>query len=151
MIPEFGARLDGIDYAERPGVYAVIENDDRQVAVIETGSGYFLPGGGVETGEAEIEALKREILEETGYQVSVLAGKCEAVEYLEARAEGMYYRIYSRFYRVQLEAKIGEGREKDHRLVWLRQEDALKLLRRQSQVWAVQWLTRMTRMDEWHE
>lgn len=148
MIPEFGARLDGTDYTERPGVYAIIENGDRQVAVIETGSGYFLPGGGVETGETEVEALKREILEETGYQVLVLAGKCEAVEYLEARAEGMYYRIHGKFYRAQLEAKIGEGIEKDHRLVWLRQEDALKVLRRQSQVWAVQWLTRMARMDE---
>lgn len=137
-IREFGTRLDGKNYIDRPGVYAVIEDNHKQIAVIETSNGYFLPGGGVNSGETEVEALKREIMEEIGYQVSELADIGEAVEYIKAHTDGKYYRIPSRFYKVQIGSKIGEGIEKDHRLVWLWQGDALKLLMRQSQVWAIQ-------------
>ena len=136
-IREFGARLEGIDYIDRPGVYAVIENDHEQIAVIETNNNYFLPGGGVESGETDMEALRREILEEIGYQVLAAAQIGETIEYIEAYTDGKYYRVLGRFYRVQIGAKIGQGVEKDHRLVWLRQKDALKLLLRKSQVWAV--------------
>lgn len=136
-IHEFGVRLDGIVYIDRPGVYAVIENDDKQIAVIETGNGYFLPGGGIDSGESDLDALKRELIEEIGYQVSVLGELGETVEYINAYSDERSYRICSKFFRVRLSSKIGEGIEKDHRLVWLPQEDALKLLARQSQVWAV--------------
>jgi 8-oxo-dGTP diphosphatase len=137
-IPEFGNKLDGIDYIDRRGAYAVIENDDRQIAVIETRYGYFLPGGGIDPGETHADALKRELMEETGYQVSLLAEIGAAVDYIKAAREKKYYQIRSKFYRVQLDSKLGEGVENDHRLVWLVQEEALKLLTRQSQVWVVQ-------------
>ena len=138
MIPEFGIRLAGIEYIDRPGVYAVIENDTDQIAVIEAASGFFLPGGGIDPGETELEALKRELMEETGYQISVIGELGTAVEYIEASSENAYCRIQSRFYRVELETKTGDGVERDQRLVWLPREKAIKGLRRQSQVWAVQ-------------
>ena len=137
LIPTFGNRLDGIDYVDRPGAYAVIANEDKQIAVIVTGQGYYLPGGGIDPGETAVNALKRELVEEIGYQVSVFEEIGAAVEYIEASGEGKYYQIRSRFYKAQLGMKIGEGIDLDHRLVWLLQEDALKLLSRQSQIWAV--------------
>jgi hypothetical protein len=54
---EFGNKLDGIDYIVRPGAYAVIEGNDKRIALIETGNGYFLPGGGIDAGETEGEQL----------------------------------------------------------------------------------------------
>lgn len=144
-IPEFGNKLDGIDYTDRRGAYAVIENDDRQIAVIETSNGYFLPGGGIDPGETDADALKRELIEETGYQVSLLAEIGAALEYIKAAREEKYYQIRSKFYKVQLDSKIGAGVENDHRFVWLAQEEALKLLTRQSQVWAVQKMTTVQR------
>ena len=134
---EFGPQLEGIEYIERPGVYAIIENDSRQIAVIETGSGCFLPGGALEPGETEAQALQREVVEELGYQVSTLVKIGEAVEYLKAYADGKYYRIHGMFYTAQLGPKVGESQEKDHRLVWLPQTTALKLLTRPSQAWAI--------------
>ena len=137
MIPEFGTRLVGIDYMDRPGVHAVIEDDDGQVGVIETSTGYFLPGGGMDPGETEVDALKREIMEEIGYQVSALAEIGAAVEYIQAAQEKKHYRIQSKFYQVRLDSRIAEGIEKDHRFVWLPKEEAQQLLTRQSQAWAV--------------
>ena len=135
---EFGDKLDGIRYIARRGAYAVIQNNDRQIGLIETGNGYFLPGGGIDPGETEIDALKRELIEETGYQISVIREIGAAVEYIEASREKTYYQIQSTFYRVQLGSKTGEGIEKDHRFIWLPLEAAIQLLTRQSQVWAVQ-------------
>ena len=137
-IPEFGTKQDGVDYIDRPGVYAVIENNDRQIAVIKTSNGYFLPGGGIDIGESDIEALRREVVEETGYQISILREIGAAVEYIDVEGEEKHYQIRSRFYRVQLRSKVRNGVEKDHRLVWLLPEDVMKLLKRQGQVWIIQ-------------
>jgi 8-oxo-dGTP diphosphatase len=137
-IPNFGVRVDEVKYIDRPGVYAVIENEDEQIAVIKTGTGYFLPGGGMDPGETEAEALKREIMEETGYQVLSSVELGEATEYIKAYREEKYFRIHSTFFKVQLGSKIGEGVEKDSRLVWLCREEALKLLVRPGQVWAIE-------------
>ena len=137
-IPEFGNKQDGIDYLDRPGAYAVIESNDKQIAIIETSKGYFLPGGGINTNETDTDALKREILEELGYQVSVMAKLGETIEYFKASSDETYYQIHSSFYKVHLGSKIGEGIEEDHQLVWLSPEEAAKLLVPQGQVWAVQ-------------
>ena len=137
-IPKFGTKQDGTDYIDRPGVYAVIQNHAGRVAIIKTNRGYFLPGGGIDFNESDIDALQREIFEEIGYQVTVLEKLGEAVEYIQAYSDEKNYRIHSKFYRAQLDAKKAEGVEKDHRLVWLLQENARKLLVRQSQTWAIQ-------------
>lgn len=132
-IPEFGNRLEGINYIDRPGAYAVIQNKDKQIAVIQTGKGNFLPGGGMDPGETEVDALKRELVEEIGYQISGIEEIGAAVEYIKASGEDQYYQIRSMFYQAQLDARVGDGIEQDHRLIWLSQEDALSRLTRQGQ------------------
>lgn len=54
------------------GVRALVVNDDEQVLLVRHsyGSGWYLPGGGVSRGESILDALHRELLEETGIQVS---------------------------------------------------------------------------------
>jgi hypothetical protein len=77
-------------------------------------------------------------MEETGYQVLELEEIGEAVEYSKADSDQRSYRIHSKFFKAQLGSKIAEGIEEDHRLVWLARGDAIRLLLRQGQVWAVQ-------------
>ena len=137
-IPEFGIKQEGIDYIDRPSVCAVIENNERKIAIIETCNRYFLPGGGIDKNESDVDALKREILEEIGYQAFVLSKIGETIEYIKPDRDEKHYQIYCRFYIVQLGSKIEEIVEKDHRLVWLLQEDAVELLSSQGQVWAIQ-------------
>ena len=123
---------------DRPGAYAVIEDDAGLIAVIETGRGWFLPGGGMDAGETAVEALQREMLEETGYEVLVIAEIGARIEVVYAADEDTHYRIRSHFYQAHLAAKIADGAEPDHRLVWLARDDALDRLTRPSQAWAVE-------------
>ena len=101
-IPEFGCQQDGVDYVDRPGVYALIKNCEMNIAVIEVGDRYFLPGGGIEKNESDVDALLREILEETGHEARVLSKIGESIEYIQSEVNKTHYRIHSKFYQVQL-------------------------------------------------
>lgn len=53
----------------RSAVYAIIVNEEKNVLLVKQWDGYDFPGGGVEPGESLNDALSREVLEETGYQI----------------------------------------------------------------------------------
>jgi len=63
--------------AFRPAVYGVIIEDGK-VLLSKQWDGYDFPGGGIEIGESIVDALKREVREETGLEVEV--GKILACE-----------------------------------------------------------------------
>ena len=64
---------------KREAVRAIfIKNEDILLITSEKGD-YKLPGGGVEKGEMREEALKREVLEETGYKFSDIKEFIEVV------------------------------------------------------------------------
>lgn len=52
-------------------VRAVIINDKGKCLLVRYAGLYMLPGGRVDEGETELEALKREILEESGIEINV--------------------------------------------------------------------------------
>ena len=64
-----GAFNPSVTYTERPTVKALILNEQNEVLIINNG---LLPGGGIETGEDDETALRREIVEEVGMNVSDL-------------------------------------------------------------------------------
>ncbi|PIR62417.1 MAG: NUDIX hydrolase [Candidatus Pacebacteria bacterium CG10_big_fil_rev_8_21_14_0_10_42_12] len=54
----------------RPAVYGVIIQEDK-ILLSKQWNGYNFPGGGIELGENTEDALKREVKEETGIEISV--------------------------------------------------------------------------------
>lgn len=118
--------------APRVTARAVVRRDDGLYAVMHTGKYdmYMLPGGGVDSGEAIEDALRREIAEETG---------CECREIFELgivtenRAHADYTQV-SYYYAVSTpgpqrenqltEAEINNGTE----LQWHTLENALRLI-----------------------
>ncbi|MDH3263706.1 MAG: NUDIX hydrolase [Paracoccaceae bacterium] len=74
MVRRFGERIvAGRRYARRPGVYAVLLQDDGVLLThqAEPVPEVQLPGGGIDGGEQPIAALHREVYEETGWTIAL--------------------------------------------------------------------------------
>lgn len=68
-------------YTDRHAVRAIVYNPTtKHIALIHIAKGnyYKLPGGGIEVDEDHLEAIKREIFEETGCEVAVENHTCFA-------------------------------------------------------------------------
>lgn len=63
-------RVDIQKLAFRPAVYAIIVRNGK-ILLSKQWGGYALPGGGVRVAETTEEALKREVREETGYDIKI--------------------------------------------------------------------------------
>ena len=56
----------------RPGAYAILPRGGRFLLVAQVGAEVeiMLPGGGIDPGESPLQALHREVLEETGWRIA---------------------------------------------------------------------------------
>ncbi|PWE30040.1 NUDIX hydrolase [Maritimibacter sp. 55A14] len=63
-----------IRYGERPGAYALLERGGQLLVThqAEPSPEYQLPGGGIDPGESPLQALHREVFEETGWRIEPL-------------------------------------------------------------------------------
>ncbi len=64
--------IAGKRYRARPGAYAILPRGGSLLITrqAEPESEYQLPGGGIDPGESAIQALHREVLEETGWKIA---------------------------------------------------------------------------------
>lgn len=73
MIRRFGPPpLAGQHYRRRPGAYALLIRDRRILLTFQQSPAteFQLPGGGIDPGEAPLQALYREVAEETGWCIA---------------------------------------------------------------------------------
>lgn len=73
MIRRYGSTpIAGHKYVQRPGAYAILPRGGKVLVTYQGAphDEFQLPGGGIDAGEGPIEALHREVLEETGYRIA---------------------------------------------------------------------------------
>ena len=73
MLPRYGPPPEpGRTYRRRRGVYAVLARAGHVLLTHQARPApeFQLPGGGMEVGEAPLDALHREVLEETGWRIA---------------------------------------------------------------------------------
>lgn len=110
-----------IRYKERKCVYAILYDNDGNIAITNDGK-YFFFSGGKEGKEKDIETLEREMLEETGYTIKKieLFDKLISYEYNSSRGN---LKIVATIYLAKLDKKVVEPIEKDHPILWGKPEE----------------------------
>jgi len=106
-----------------------------------------LPGGAIDPGEDEVQALVREFIEETGLSVRPTRLIARADQFM-VKTDGAPVNNRSGLYEVSI---VGEDPackvEDDHALEWWEPADALRALRHDSHAWAVSAWMRLTFAD----
>ena len=108
------------------------------IAIIQKGERYFLPGGGMESNETKEECLHRELLEELGWTIEIEQYIGNAARYFYAEKEDTYYLNDGFFYIANMVHKQTETSEEDHILKWMSPLLAIELLIHDHQKWAVE-------------
>ena len=118
-----GNKVEGVIYTKRSASYVIIERkEDKKIAIATEGKTYFFLGGGIENKETEIEALKREVMEEAGYSIK----NVKYFDKVTAWAHGVKrgpLDVTATFYIANFDEKITEPIEKDHRVLWVNPEN----------------------------
>ena len=150
---QFGVRMRGVDYPDRPAAFGVVPHEGRIALVRITRPGaapYFdLPGGALDAGEDDEAALVREFGEETGLRVQALRRLGHARQYL-VKTDGAAANNLCALFEAEVVAEDGALKiEADHELVWLEPFEALRRLRHDAHAWAVAaWLRAHVSPDE---
>ncbi len=138
---QFGEAEPGHDYRDRPAAFGVLERDGTLALVRIARDGeapYFdLPGGALDPGEDEAQALVREFGEETGLRVRASALLARASQFM-IKTDGTRVNNRSALMRAEWQGEDAALKcEEDHALVWLKPVDAISRLRHGSHAWAV--------------
>ncbi len=147
--PQFGEAEPGRSYRDRPAAFGIVERDGRIALVRVEKPGHpawlDLPGGAIDPGEDETQAVVREFGEETGLRVQ--AGETYAhADQRFINTDGEAFNNRAGFLVLTL---LGEDAalkiEDDHTLVWLPAAEALARLRHEAHAWAVAAWLRLNR------
>ena len=101
----FGTKEDK-EYKDRIGAY-IIPVKGNEVGVVETPKGYFLLGGGLDADETDFHCIKRECLEESGYEVEI-GGKVGSAETYMLHPTIGYFHPIQTYYVGKLLDKVKE-------------------------------------------
>lgn len=142
---QFGQVTPGKDHVHRPAAFGIAGRDGL-IALVrvrpEAGGDWLdLPGGAVDPGEDEIQAVTREFGEEAALVITVGVPVIEAAQYF-LKSDGQAVNNRGSIYVVTVIAEDPSLKiEADHELVWLDPNEAVRRLRHDSHAWAVaKWL-----------
>jgi len=139
-VPVFGKQPEVPAWVIRESAYLLAMREDGCLAVVRTGQGTFLPGGGIECGETPQEAITREALEECGLIIQPGTPVVRAIQFVYAEQEKTHFEKRSIFLDGVIVGFDSKCCEPDHELVWVEAGEATRILSHESQRWVVdQW------------
>lgn len=120
-------------FTERKAVRSIVYDSNEDLAIMSVSKGGYhkLPGGGIEDGEDEMTALKREIKEEIGSEIEILKPLGRIIEYRSEYAQ----KQTSYCYVAKLKGPKGSPEFTDleksagFKLEWINPKEALAILK----------------------
>jgi 8-oxo-dGTP diphosphatase len=133
-VDQFGKPVSGRTPEERPGAYGIAFNEGR-LLVVEYKRHLYLPGGALVVGEIPEEALSREVLEETGYEIERAVPLGQAAEFVTS-PEGYFNKICA-FFAVDVGHRVRNYYSPGHSPEWVPLDDAIPAIAEEASAWAV--------------
>jgi 8-oxo-dGTP diphosphatase len=128
MIRRYGdTPIAGQRYKTRPGVYAILPLEGRLLLTYQ-GDPHFeiqLPGGGIDSGESPIQALHREVFEETGWRIATPRKLGTFRRFVFMPDYDMWAEKLCHIYLARPVRPHGAPSEAAHIPIWMSAEDAL--------------------------
>jgi 8-oxo-dGTP diphosphatase len=122
MIRRYGGTpVAGQKYTLRPGAYAILPRDGKVLVTYQGAphEEFQLPGGGIDPGEGPLEALHREVLEETGYRIATPRKIGVFRRFVYMPDYGFYAEKVCHIYLARPVRPHGPPTESGHIAVWL--------------------------------
>ncbi|MEL6465774.1 MAG: NUDIX hydrolase [Pseudomonadota bacterium] len=117
-------------YVLRPGAYAILPRGPTVLLTLQSQPApeFQLPGGGIDPGETPIQALHREVYEETGWRIGqpLRLGAFRRFTYMpeyDLWAEKMCH-----VYVAHPVLRLGDPVEPNHSVAWVSHQDAVDLV-----------------------
>lgn len=133
----FGTKLDDKRYSTRVGAYAIIFDEENRVATVKTKKENFLIGGKIEGLESHESCIKRESIEETGFNIDVKEIVCKSNTYSYVDSSNIYFNPISYFYIAIMTEKVKEPIEIDNELEWIDIKEIGSKMYLEHQIWAI--------------
>ena len=131
MIRRYGEPVQpGRKYKLRPGAYAVLWNGQDILTTFqeEPIPELQLPGGGIDPGENPVQALHREVMEETGWAISSPRRLGALRRFTYMPEYNLFAEKLCHIYLARPAMRRGPPTEAGHTAVWMSPSDAISYL-----------------------
>jgi len=131
MIKRFGSPpTAGKRHVLRRGAYAILPRGDDLLVTFQSAQfdEFQLPGGGVDPGESPLQALHREVWEETGWRIATPRRVGAFRRFTFMPEYDLWAEKLCEVFVARPVLALGPPIEPDHQAVWMPRRDAARLL-----------------------
>jgi 8-oxo-dGTP diphosphatase len=128
MIRRYGdTPMSGTRYQHRPGAYAILPRNGQLLLTYQGDPHYQiqLPGGGIDAGESPLQALHREVFEETGWRIASPRKLGTFRRFVYMPEYGINAEKLCHIYLAYPVRAHGPAREDGHLPIWMSPQDAV--------------------------